>query len=224
MTVIYFRVHAQLIHVELLHHVSNKVVNVTFIYGSNDGDIRESLWDELRQLTPTVTEWIIMGDFNIVRDMEERLGPNPPSLAEILAFNKCLLDCNLDDLQGYGSDYTWTNKREGEAKIWSKLDRVLTNPNWLIQYPHTQDYNALVSQAWQIPVKGNAMFRLFARLKNVRQKLVDLHKRNFTDIYMRVRTAKKDLKACQKHLQQNPLDPYYLAQEKGISEDYWTLR
>ncbi|XP_074266778.1 uncharacterized protein LOC141590062 [Silene latifolia] len=262
MTVISSRIHAQLIHVELLHHVSQKVVHITFIYGSNDGDERESLWDELRQLASFTIDWIIMGDFNIVKEMEERLGPNPPSLAEVLAFNKCLLDCNLDDLQGYGSDYTWTNKRDGDARIWSKLDRVLTNPNWLIKYPHTQvtilpagisdhspllvqiketyqfkksfsylncweehqDYHTLVYQAWQLPVKGNAMFKLFARLKNVRRNLVDLHKRNFLDISLKVRLAKKDLETCQKHIQQNPLDPSYLAQEKVILEDYWNLR
>ncbi|XP_074315463.1 uncharacterized protein LOC141651662 [Silene latifolia] len=92
-TLISSRIHEQLIHVELFHHVSNKHVHISFIYGSNVGDQRERLWDELRVIAPTVTTWAIMGDFNIVRDMEERLGPNPPSLSEVQMAQQALKDC-----------------------------------------------------------------------------------------------------------------------------------
>ncbi|XP_074283541.1 uncharacterized protein LOC141608088 [Silene latifolia] len=234
-TVLSTRVHDQLIHVKFLHHVSDKIVSVTFIYGSNDGAEREGLWDELRQIALTVDEWIILGDFNIVSDVEERIGPNPPSLTEILAFNQCLLDSNLDDLQCFGCEYTWTSKREVETRIWSKLDRVLANPFWLIQYPNThvtilppgisdhspllvqiqknfqirktfsylncwedsQDYDSIVSQAWDLPVKGSAMYKLFAKLKNVRHALIKLHKRDCSGLSGQIKQLKNGLEICQ---------------------------
>ncbi|XP_074298992.1 uncharacterized protein LOC141629987 [Silene latifolia] len=233
-TVLSSRIHDQLIHVKLLNHVSNKTVSVTFIYGSNDGVEREGLWEELRQIALTVDEWIILGDFNIVRAVEERIGPNPPSLTEILAFNQCLLDSNLEDLQSYGCEYTWTNKREVETRIWSKLDRVLANPSWLVQYPHTQvtilpsgisdhspllvqiqetyqirkkfsylncweesqDYDSIVSQAWGFTVRGNAMLKLFAKLKNVRQEFIELYKRNYSGLSGQVKHLKTALQLC----------------------------
>ncbi|XP_074288431.1 uncharacterized protein LOC141613588 [Silene latifolia] len=230
-TIISSKVHDQLIHLELLHHISNKVVHVTFVYGSNDGDDRKALWDELRQLHNTATNWILMGDFNIVRDIEERVGPNPPSLSEIMDFNQCLLDCQLEDTHSFGCEYTWTNKRDVDERIWSKLDRVLVNPGWLATYPNTQvtilpsgisdhsplliqvvenykitkrfrylnywedypDYDTIVQNAWKIPVRGNAMFRLFSRLKNVRHSLQSLHRTHFAGLNKRVQEAKKEL-------------------------------
>ncbi|XP_074278597.1 uncharacterized protein LOC141602190 [Silene latifolia] len=201
----------------------------------NDADTRERLWDELRQLANIVADWIVLGDFNIVRAMEERIGPHLRSLSEIMAFNQCLLDSNLDDLQGYGCEHTWTNKQDVGTRVWSKLDRVLTNASWLVDVPHAlvtvlppgisdhsplliqnkenyqirrrfsyltcweehKDYDTIVSEAWQIPTKGNAMFILFAKLKNVRQKLIILHKNNYSGL---------------------------AAKEKDLLEKYWTLR
>ncbi|XP_074278217.1 uncharacterized protein LOC141601810 [Silene latifolia] len=106
-TVLSSQIHDQLIHLELLHHISQAKIYVTFIYANNDASQRERLWDELRGIAGSVTQWIILGDFNIVREMGERIGPNPPSVSEILAFNKCLLDCTLADLNSFGYSPCW---------------------------------------------------------------------------------------------------------------------
>ncbi|XP_074289081.1 uncharacterized protein LOC141614222 [Silene latifolia] len=164
-----------------------------------------------------------MGDFNIIRDMEERLGPNPSSLYEFLSFNQCLLDCSLEDIQSFGCEHTWTNKREVNARIWSKLDRVSINPLWLVNHPTTQvtvlpsgisdhspllletqetykmkkrfsylncwveqeEYDSIIQIAWDSPVKGNAIFRLFSKLKITRIALIKHHKNHLTGISQR---------------------------------------
>ncbi|XP_074300808.1 uncharacterized protein LOC141632130 [Silene latifolia] len=83
--------------------------------------------------------WILGGSLlSLLRDIEERLGPNPPSVTEMMAFNQCLLDCTLEDLHSFGCEHTWTNKREAIARVCSRLDRVISNPSWLIEYPNTQ--------------------------------------------------------------------------------------
>ncbi|XP_074271221.1 uncharacterized protein LOC141595147 [Silene latifolia] len=178
-TLLSSRIRDQLIHLELLYHVSNKVVHVSFVYGSNDADTRQGLWDELRQLANIVADWIVLGDFNI----------------------------------GYACEHTWTNKQDVGTRVWSKLDRVLTNAFWLVDFPHTQS-----------PTKGNAMFILFAKLKIVRKQLIVLHKNNYSGLAAKVKQARESLETCQKQVQLQPLDIHLLTQEKYLLEKYWTLR
>ncbi|XP_074278717.1 uncharacterized protein LOC141602313 [Silene latifolia] len=254
--------HDQLIHLRLLHHISNQIIYVTIIYGSNDGGHRDRLWDELRSVSGTVTNWIVLEDFNIVRDMRERIGPNPPSVTEIMAFNQCLLDCSLDDAHSFGFEHTWTNKRDPTARIWSRLDKVLLNSEWLTQFPTTnvqilpsgisdhspflvevkggykirrtfsylncwedhKDYREKVTEAWDITVKGNHIFRLFTKMKNVRRSLISLHKTHYTGITQKVIAAREALETSQRLLQGSPLDPFLLAQEEELLARYLILR
>ncbi|XP_074305615.1 uncharacterized protein LOC141640833 [Silene latifolia] len=225
--------HDQLIHLELFHHVSNQTVHITFIYGSNNAGVREGLWNKLRVLRNSVTNWIYLGDFNIV-----------------------------DDLQSFGCEHTWSNKREVNAIIWSKLNRVLANPSWLVLYPQTQvtilpsgisdhspilvsikdayqpkrrfsylncweehqHYNSTILLAWDITVRGTAMCRLFGKLKNVKRSLITLHKTHFSDISKRVKLAHDDLTVCQTQIQTSPFDAHLLDREKQLLENYLLLR
>ncbi|XP_074278175.1 uncharacterized protein LOC141601771 [Silene latifolia] len=206
--------HDLLLHLELLHNISNKVFHISFIYGSNDAGHIDRLWNELRGFVAKVTNWILLGDFNIVRAIEDKIGPNPPSITEILAFNQCLLDCTLEGMHSFGCEHTWTNKQDAETRVWSRLDKVVINSSWLVQYPCTQvnvlpsgisdhspllvivqdnylpkkkfsylncwedheNYCEVVQATWEAPVRGSAMFRLFARLKNVRLDAYILYK------------------------------------------------
>ncbi|XP_074288921.1 uncharacterized protein LOC141614066 [Silene latifolia] len=261
-TLISSYVHDQFIHLELMHNVTNKTVHISFVYGSNDVDHRDRLWNELRSLQPKVTNWILMGDWNIVRSMEERIGPNPPSIKDMLAFNQCLLDCHLEDLQSFGCEFIWTNKREAITRVWFRLDRVLANPLWLVHFSSTQvnvlpsgvsdhspllvtitdksqqnkrfsylncwedhpDYGQVVKEAWDMPVRGNVIYRLFSRLKNVRQRLIDIHKNSYSGISGKVQEAQKNLHDCQSSLQANPLDPTMLAMEQNLLQTYLILK
>ncbi|XP_074313524.1 uncharacterized protein LOC141648702 [Silene latifolia] len=202
--------HHQLIHLELLHHGSNQTVHITFIHGSNDAGVREGLWNELMGLRNSVTNWIILGDFNIVRAMEERIGPNPPSLAEILAFNQCLLDWISDHSPMLGSiQDAYTPKRRF---------------SYLNCWEEHQHYSSTILHAWDITVRGTAMFRLFGKLKNVKRNLITLHKNHFSDISKRVKQAHDDLTGCQTQIQLSPLDAHLLDREKQLLEKYLLLR
>ncbi|KAL2900803.1 Glutamyl-tRNA reductase, partial [Bienertia sinuspersici] len=47
----------------------------SFIYAHNDGKLRESLWQDLINISSNQRgPWLLMGDFNCVIDMEERIG------------------------------------------------------------------------------------------------------------------------------------------------------
>ncbi|KAK9671337.1 hypothetical protein RND81_12G023000 [Saponaria officinalis] len=83
----------QFIHCEVVHNASGQIFHATFVYGGNTAAERERLWNGLVQLSLSVNRWIVMGDFNIVRDIDERRGPNPPRISEIVVFNECIQDC-----------------------------------------------------------------------------------------------------------------------------------
>lgn len=79
-----------------------------------------------------------MGDFNSVLNMDDRIGGNPVSLAEIVEFPSCVEACELIELPQHGSKFTW-NDKQGENRIYSKIDWVFVNQEWLDQMP---DYSA----------------------------------------------------------------------------------
>ncbi|XP_074288545.1 uncharacterized protein LOC141613701 [Silene latifolia] len=115
---------------------SNQSIAVTFVYGFNDPRARVGLWDELTSISATITQaWVVLGDFNVVRKLSERAGPNPPSTQDILDFNACLAHCYLDDMHSMGYDFTWSNKQCTGTRTWARLDRVLVNPDWLLRFP-----------------------------------------------------------------------------------------
>ncbi|XP_074313865.1 uncharacterized protein LOC141649063 [Silene latifolia] len=128
---------AQFIHCAINHHATSQILFLTMVYGSNDPKIREDLWTALSSIQHSVTSWVLLGDFNVIRDVSEKISPTPPNLDDILAFNTCLLNCRLDDMRGPGCEYTWTNKQDDSTRTWSKLDMALANPDWFNQFPTT---------------------------------------------------------------------------------------
>ncbi|XP_074304766.1 uncharacterized protein LOC141639580 [Silene latifolia] len=120
-----------LVHIRYLNSFSG---NVTFVYGSNDGGTRMQLWDHLRNSQFT-SPWLILGDFNCVRSVDERISDCHPVLSELDDFNSCLDDASLNDLSTMGCFYTWTNNQNPASRKWIKLDRVLCNADWLLTFP-----------------------------------------------------------------------------------------
>ncbi|KAK9675810.1 hypothetical protein RND81_11G032700 [Saponaria officinalis] len=128
------QVHSQFVHCHIHHHSSNVEFLATFVYGNNDPSVRLSLWDSLSSLSQSSMDWIVLGDFNIVRDNSEWISDHPPKLSDILDFNACILHCGLDDIHNTGCEFSWTNKQDGST-VWSKLDRALINSAWLTHFP-----------------------------------------------------------------------------------------
>ncbi|XP_047258946.1 uncharacterized protein LOC124891184 [Capsicum annuum] len=56
-------------------------------------------------------------------------------MAEIIDFKVCVGQCGLQDLRSAGSFYTWSNKQQGVARVYSKIDRVLVNDEWVSNLP-----------------------------------------------------------------------------------------
>ncbi|XP_074299876.1 uncharacterized protein LOC141631053 [Silene latifolia] len=80
--------------------------------------------------------WVVMGDFNNVLAMNERIGSEVTDV-EVRDFQECVDYCGLCDIPAQGAFFTWTNKHEiGDLKF-SRIDRTLVNDSWLLEFPNT---------------------------------------------------------------------------------------
>jgi hypothetical protein len=82
--------------------------------------------------------WLLIGNFNaIISSAEKKGGRNfgSPSHNVFVDF----VHCNgLTDLGYSGNPFTWNNKRKGRHNIKERLDRGLSNKDWIMLFPNAQ--------------------------------------------------------------------------------------
>lgn len=123
--------------------VQSKII-ISIIYASNDPDVRTTLWNEIEALGPALgiksKPWIILGDFNQIRDPSEHSKPASLNLdTKMRDFNQCLQSAGVDDLNFRGNSFTWWNKQKLNP-IAKKLDRALVNDEWYFELPSSVAY------------------------------------------------------------------------------------
>lgn len=127
---------AQYIHM-FAHLPDMKKICVTVVYGFNSEKDRSPLWDFLSSISTSMNlPWIVVGDFNSVRNSNERIGKNAPTKSSISDFNKMIKDADLLEIPSKGPWFTWDNRQFGSDLILSKIDRGLTNALLLKEYPN----------------------------------------------------------------------------------------
>ncbi|XP_074278384.1 uncharacterized protein LOC141601975 [Silene latifolia] len=124
---------AQYIHAKIKVKHTDQEFTATFIYGFNKIEERVPLWNALVRLTVN-GPWIVLGDFNNVMFANERLGKIVRD-DEMLPFHSTVSICDLHDLKTTGAFFTWNNKQPSETRVFSRIDRVLVNGDWLTQWP-----------------------------------------------------------------------------------------
>ena len=108
---------------------------ITFVYGFNDGKLREQLWLDIQALAMKINEaWIILGDYQ-----NERTGKKT-TLKPSLSLRDCMIHCQMEDLKFSGCFYTWTNKQRPEDRVYSKIDRAMVNIKWTDQYTNSEAF------------------------------------------------------------------------------------
>ncbi|OIT34460.1 hypothetical protein A4A49_66105, partial [Nicotiana attenuata] len=101
------------------------------VYAHNTREERKELWETLVQLSSNCQKpWLILGDFNSVLKMEDRMGGNPVAWSEVVDFQNCVDTCGLIELLQQGQKYTW-NDRNGDHRLFSKIDWMFINEIWL---------------------------------------------------------------------------------------------
>lgn len=126
-------VSAQMMHCEVEHRGTQHKFQIIFVYGFNDQALRRQLWQELEKIHGvTKKPWAVMGDFNCVLNRDKRVG-SPITVSEIKEFKECVGRCSLQELKSSGSFLTWNNKHGDNSRVYSRIDRVLVNGDWVMK-------------------------------------------------------------------------------------------
>ncbi|XP_019255013.1 PREDICTED: uncharacterized protein LOC109233583 [Nicotiana attenuata] len=104
------------------------------IYGLHTIAHRCDMWEALRRIDSQMNNsWLIMGDFNAIRDIEDRVNGTVVQENEIKDFRSLMEDCRLNEVGTVGRSYTWRNSR-----FYSRIDRAIVNAHWMINMPPMQ--------------------------------------------------------------------------------------
>lgn len=141
---------------------------ITSVYGPI-GDLEKiSFLNEIKTASQSImVPWIILGDFNMIRNMEESTGGNR-NLGVMMEFNNTLSELNLMEVPLSGRTYTWSSKRP--SPTFSRLDRVFLSVHWasagasynLVDLPGTaSDHIPLL-----LNIKPHSQQRRYMRFEN----------------------------------------------------------
>ncbi|XP_038697968.1 uncharacterized protein LOC119995523 [Tripterygium wilfordii] len=78
-----------------------------------------------------------------------------------------------------------------------------------VRFSH-KDFNSVVKASWDLPIHGQPIQRLYAKLKRLKNNLNNWNKISFGNIFQRVIDAEKELAASQSPFDSNPSDAYKL--------------
>ncbi|XP_074373815.1 uncharacterized protein LOC141714180 [Apium graveolens] len=115
---------------------------LTGLYGEPNRTLRRRTWDLLRNLArDSKLPWCIIGDVNNVVTAGDKVGGSKYLTALIDGFNEALLDAGVTNMALVGHQFTWERGRDTNNMMEVRLDRALTNTEWLSLFPMAKLYN-----------------------------------------------------------------------------------
>lgn len=98
------------------------------------------LWNSLRDITINSDEpWQIMGGFNAILSQEDKRNGGPVRPQEVANLQACIDDLGMGQLPWRGRHFTWCNKRDVDARIYTHIDWAFGNTTWMLQYGNIVD-------------------------------------------------------------------------------------
>lgn len=84
--------------------------------------------------TSSLEDWLLAGDFNLYRSVEDRNKPGG-DIGDMQMFNDLISNLELVDIPFSGRSFTWSNMQIDPLLI--KLDWVFCNSSWSLKFPGT---------------------------------------------------------------------------------------
>ncbi|KAL2252845.1 UNVERIFIED_CONTAM: hypothetical protein Sindi_0079200 [Sesamum indicum] len=159
----------QFIHCRVTNMADNESVIITVVYGASEVIDRRNLWTALETLAQQCSDipWMVGGDFNAVRDLNEVCGISGDIRMATEEFNAGILEAGLIPLPMQGEWFTWHNCSTSMRSLCKRLDRILINDRWLARFPsayyhsltpRTSDHSPLVLHG-DVQQHNGGMFR-----------------------------------------------------------------
>eukprot|EP00253_Pinus_taeda_P014645 PITA_14645 len=104
-------------------------VAITGVYVPPSSGRKEQFINSFKSICRLYPEaaWIIGGDFNLIRSLDEKKGGLRRRDHFMDSFNEMIEELRLVDIQSINGIYTWNNRRGGKNQIASRLDRFLVS-------------------------------------------------------------------------------------------------
>ncbi|KAI9118317.1 hypothetical protein K1719_010649 [Acacia pycnantha] len=129
---------SQFFHIKC-HNASIPVFFLTAIYAFPHSNHREVLWQKLWRFSQGISDpWSVVGDFNDICSMDERIGGRNGDARRMRWFCDRINECGLADLGASGPRMTWKGPRlVGCSRLYERLDRALANCSMLHSLPES---------------------------------------------------------------------------------------
>ncbi|XP_020873965.1 uncharacterized protein LOC110226467 isoform X2 [Arabidopsis lyrata subsp. lyrata] len=144
---------------------------LTYVYGNPERKPRQYMWQMMENLVKgglyQRKPRLVLGDFNEIKNNQEKLGGPPRHEWLFLNFRRMLNVSGLHEVKTFGGVYTWIGNRSA-GTIQSKLDRVVATAEWKDKYPKAMvqlldwigsDHKPLILHTEDNKWKGKKLFR-----------------------------------------------------------------
>lgn len=113
-----------------------------FIYVYNKKESRKLFWVDMCDWSNRFKDKIclVVGDFNIILQMNERIGGLFVFYVDVEDFRVCIYDSKFEESKFIGCFFIWINKYQVDQRIFIRLDRVLIIEKWLEEYLYSIYY------------------------------------------------------------------------------------
>ncbi|XP_019451698.1 PREDICTED: uncharacterized protein LOC109353792 [Lupinus angustifolius] len=113
-------------------NIDNNRIFLCVVYANNSFLQRRHLWSDVQSVMDANPDpWCCIGDFNVVLGAHECRSARLPAKTPCLEFKSFSDSAGLLHLNTLGAQFTWTNKKRGNALTEKRLDRALCNEDWL---------------------------------------------------------------------------------------------
>ncbi|XP_026439716.1 uncharacterized protein LOC113338529 [Papaver somniferum] len=197
-----------------------------FVYGSNDGTVRQQIWNDILQFTlANALSLLVVRDYNSILYPNEKTNGHTDDNRILSKIDRVIVnldwvshfsDSKADFLEAGISDHSpvvvvsiLENRVHGPSSF--KLFKFMTEE---------VDFMDLVRSVWEEPVRGNPMFVIITKLKRVKSRIILWKKKRFKNIHSHFENAKVLMNSIQQHIQHNPLCVESAQQEKSAMKHY----
>ena len=95
--------------------------------------------------------WCLMGDFNKIASLNEKLGGPAPNVNRFQRLNFFLSNINAKALQVMGNLFTW-KKRVHMRLVYERFDRIIVRNEWVDVYPNPHEIHGSFTRSNRCPM------------------------------------------------------------------------
>ncbi|XP_021854688.2 uncharacterized protein [Spinacia oleracea] len=110
-------------------NVNNEISYMLFVYGAPHYSDRWPVWEKISSIIAEFPNIILIGDFNQVEFLDDKLGGST-HIQGRHEFINWRLDNGLIDIPFSGSPFTWTNGRHDNSITFERLDKAYASDTW----------------------------------------------------------------------------------------------